>query len=305
MSWRWRRLDRCWRTSGFCGGELDGQVGPALGERIAVTLETPADQLLHAIMAGIAEFYSRNLATEALKGMTQKAKVGGTPGRAPIGYLNTRRRIEGREVRVVEVDPDRAPLVQWAFEAYATGEWTIRSLTDALAAKGLEALPHRRRVPGPVHASNIAHMLSNRYYVGRVTFKGVEYQGRHQPLVPESLFDRVQEVLRMHNQAGEKRRAYNHYLKSSIYCAHCGSRLCLTNARGKYLTGSASGGSNGASSACCPTCRLTQWRRPSSGTTAASACRRRCRRRFAPGYGPRSSVSAPRPSQRSPTPVTA
>jgi site-specific DNA recombinase len=68
-------------------------------------------------MAGIAEFYSRNLATEALKGMTQKAKAGGTPGRAPIGYLNTRRRIDGREARVVMVDPDRARLVQWAFEA--------------------------------------------------------------------------------------------------------------------------------------------------------------------------------------------
>src|SRR6266702_3877683 len=74
--------------------------------------ETPAGQLLHAIMAGSAEFYSKNLATEALKGMTQKAKVGGTPGRAPIGYLNTRRRIDGREVRTVVVDPERASLVQ-------------------------------------------------------------------------------------------------------------------------------------------------------------------------------------------------
>src|SRR2546429_224832 len=104
--------------------------------------ETPAGQLLHAIMAGIAEFYSRNLATESTKGMTQKAKVGGTPGRAHVGYLNTRRRIDGREIRVVTVDPDRASLVQWAFEAYATGEWTVRSLTEALDAKGLKALPH-------------------------------------------------------------------------------------------------------------------------------------------------------------------
>jgi site-specific DNA recombinase len=77
--------------------------------------DTPAGQLLHAIMAGIAEFYSRNLAAEALKGMTQKAKAGGTPGRAPIGYLNTRRRTEGREVATVVVDPERARLVQWAF----------------------------------------------------------------------------------------------------------------------------------------------------------------------------------------------
>ena len=45
--------------------------------------------------------------------------------------------------------PDRAPLVQWAFEAYATGEWTIRSITDELAARGFKVLPHRRKVPGP------------------------------------------------------------------------------------------------------------------------------------------------------------
>jgi hypothetical protein len=55
-------------------------------------------------MAGIAEFYSKNLAAEAFKAMSQKAKVGGTPGRAPMGYLNDRRRVDGREVRIVVVD---------------------------------------------------------------------------------------------------------------------------------------------------------------------------------------------------------
>ncbi len=36
--------------------------------------ETPSGSLLHGIMASIAEFYSRNLATEILKGSTQKAE---------------------------------------------------------------------------------------------------------------------------------------------------------------------------------------------------------------------------------------
>jgi len=76
-------------------------------------------------------------------------------------------------------------------------------------------------------------MLSNRYYLGYVTFQGTEYQGRHQPLIPQSLFDRVQEVL--HSRAtGEKERTHHHYLKSSVFCAHCGSRLCLTNTKGNY-----------------------------------------------------------------------
>ena len=57
--------------------------------------DTPTGSLIHGIMATIAEYYSQNLAVEALKGMTQKAKIGGTPGRAPIGYLNVTLRSRG------------------------------------------------------------------------------------------------------------------------------------------------------------------------------------------------------------------
>ena len=52
--------------------------------------ETPSGLLLHGIMSSIAEFYSRNLAAEVIKGTTQKAKNGGTPGRHQLGYRNCR-----------------------------------------------------------------------------------------------------------------------------------------------------------------------------------------------------------------------
>lgn len=38
-------------------------------------------------MSSIAEFYSRNLANEVIKGMSEKVKNGGSVSRAPIGYL--------------------------------------------------------------------------------------------------------------------------------------------------------------------------------------------------------------------------
>jgi site-specific DNA recombinase len=82
--------------------------------------QTPSGLLLHGIMASISEFYSRNLATEVIKGTTQKAKNGGTPGRALTGYLNVRKFENGREARTIEVDPERGPLMAWAFDAYAT-----------------------------------------------------------------------------------------------------------------------------------------------------------------------------------------
>lgn len=46
--------------------------------------------LMHDIMSSIAEFYSRNLASESKKSMRQKVKGGGTVGMVLFGYINTR-----------------------------------------------------------------------------------------------------------------------------------------------------------------------------------------------------------------------
>ena len=79
--------------------------------------ETPSGMLLHGIMSSIAEFYSRNLATETVKGLSQKAAQGGTPNRAPIGYTNVGIRDErGREIRTVVIDTPRAQHATWAFQ---------------------------------------------------------------------------------------------------------------------------------------------------------------------------------------------
>lgn len=103
--------------------------------------ETPSGKLLHGIMATIAEFYSQNLATEVVKGMSQKAKMGGAPSKAPIGYLNIIQRVDGKILRTVEVDRERAPHIKWAFEAYATGDYLMRELTEELELRGLRTRP--------------------------------------------------------------------------------------------------------------------------------------------------------------------
>ena len=71
--------------------------------------------------------------------------------------------------------------------------------------------------------------------MGDVTFHGVVYAGQHQPLVSRQLFDQVQEVLAAHHKAGEKEWVHSHYLKGTVYCGRCGSRLCLSLAKGTYL----------------------------------------------------------------------
>ena len=195
--------------------------------------ETPSGLLLHGIMSSIAEFYSRNLATEVVKGLNQKAMGGGTISMAPIGYRHTRQLVNGREVRAVEIDPERAPLIKWAFEAYATGEWTLHRLCDELAERGLRSRPGPRTPTKKVVKSALHKMLGNPYYVGVVTYRGVSYPGKHPPLIDKLLFDRVQTMLEAHNCAGERQYIHNHYLKGSLYCGNCGRRLAVTHSRAR------------------------------------------------------------------------
>ena len=193
--------------------------------------QTPSGLLLHGIMSSIAEFYSRNLANEVMKGTVQKAKNGGTPGRAPTGYLNVRRIENGREARTVEVDPVRGPLMAWAFEAYATGEWTIRRLLAELTARGLTTAPGQRGGK-PLVVSHLHRLLRHPYYVGLVRYRGVIYPGKHEPLVSPETFRHVQELLTAKHLSGEKQREYPHYLRGSIYCGQCGARLIVCHAKG-------------------------------------------------------------------------
>lgn len=195
--------------------------------------ETRSGQLLHAIMAANAEFFSRNLGLETKKGLRQKFQAGGTVGLAPLGYVNMATQIDGRDIRTVVLDEDRAPLIKWAFEAYPTGEWTLESLREELTARGLTTRPTRKRPLNDVKTPTLGRILSNPYYIGMVTYEGVQQRGRHDPLIMPHLFLRVAEVLRAHAVSGEKDRKHQHYLKGTIFCGRCGSRLLITRARGK------------------------------------------------------------------------
>jgi site-specific DNA recombinase len=194
--------------------------------------DTPFGRFMHAIVAANAEFYSANLAAEARKGLIQKAKSGGTPTRAPLGYLNVRKISDGREIRTVETDPDRAPHIQWAFTAYATGAYTLDTLGDALEDRGLVTRPTPSRPSKPLSRSQLAAMLANPYYIGTVRYAGVEYRGNHPTLIARRAFAEARAVLDAHGHAEERDRKHEHYLKGTLYCGRCDSRMSLTHAKG-------------------------------------------------------------------------
>ena len=84
------------------------------------------DKLAHGLHLLIARNYVENLREEVIKGMREKAEQGIYPGRAPFGYRNN------REKRSIEIHPENSPVVKFIFEHYATGQYSLITLRNAV-----------------------------------------------------------------------------------------------------------------------------------------------------------------------------
>ena len=194
--------------------------------------DNASGRLVEGIHALMAEFYSANLAAETKKGMVQKTKQGGWAGMAPLGYLNIQTPMNGRLLRTIEVDEERALFVKQIFELYATGDYGLSELEEKMFKLGFRSKGTAKQPPCKVHKSRIAKMLQNPFYKGIVRWNGIETQGIHQPLVSKDLWERVQGVIKVRDTAGERKRKHPHYLKGTVYCGECGSRMSSDLAKG-------------------------------------------------------------------------
>ncbi len=153
--------------------------------------------------------------------MLHKAKSGGTTGRAKLGYLNVRKDVDGHLVNSIDLDPKRAPLVTWAFEQYATGEYSLTRLQQELADQGLTTRRTTRWEEKAVSRSKLGSVLRDPYYLGMVTYKGQVYPGRHEALVSPELFERVQRVIDARMRRTQRDIVHTHFLRAMLRCGRC------------------------------------------------------------------------------------
>lgn len=119
-----------------------------------------------------------------------------------------------------------------AFCLYASGDYSLSELAAILEGRGLRTRPTRKVPAQQVGANRLASLLRNPYYLGIVNYAGKTYKGRHEPLVDETTFQEVQDLLDAKRQSGERSWRHFHYLRGSLYCAECGGRLMYNRARG-------------------------------------------------------------------------
>jgi site-specific DNA recombinase len=224
--WELERFARQRFDEAIVGQELDnlGIEFISVSENID---NTPSGRFLRGVLASHAEYDNAIRAERARMALTRKAKLGGTTYQPPRGYRLVRTSVDGRRFSQVEADPEQAALMTAAFRRYSSGDVSLATLSDEMYELGL------RTTTGNKLKANLLHkQLRNPYYLGKVPFRGEVYEGGlHPALIDQDTFDRVQEIMRAHATAGEK-RTHNHYLKGSIFCGHCGKRLVFNLAKG-------------------------------------------------------------------------
>jgi site-specific DNA recombinase len=214
-----------------------------LGVRIISCREDFGEGYVAEAMEGVSDIFnelqSRQSGEDIKAKLRHKALRGGTIGRAPLGYLNIRAAHEGRLFNSIGLDPERAPLIRHAWELYATGEYSIEQLREAVGDLGLTTRPNARwPLAQPVPETSLSKMLADPYYAGWVTVDGQLIRGLHEPIVTQALFDRVQDVIELRTKRGIRDRLLYHYLKGCLFCERCRatgrtSRLIYTEATGR------------------------------------------------------------------------
>jgi DNA invertase Pin-like site-specific DNA recombinase len=178
----------------------------------SLDMDTRGGRLAADIQAVIASDYIRNLREEAIKGLYGRLKQGVYPFLAPIGYINN----GGGKHKTI--DPIKAPLVIKAFKLYATGNFTLHSLTNHMSELGL------KNVGGnTISIKTMSKILKNPFYAGVLRVKGKTFEGGHTPLISSSLFSEVRNILS--GKGNSKKIKHDFVYKKLLKCSSCGYSL--------------------------------------------------------------------------------
>ena len=198
-------------------------------ENVILTPESRSNEkFIHGLKVLMAKNYIDNLSEEARKGMLEKASQGVWPSAAPLGYRNVVA-ADGR--RIIEPNPEVAPLITRLFQLYATGNHSLREITRVVQQEGLRF----RRSGSGLAKTSIHRILQNPIYYGAFDWKGTRYEGSHQPLVTQELWEVVQ--ARLDNRGIRNLHPVKHNFAFSglVTCGHCGCALVGEIKKGRYI----------------------------------------------------------------------
>ncbi len=187
--------DRISRNAGDLGKVIDLMDGNYLqdirtyGQRFT---NSPNDKFMLMILCSQAKLENDNRGINVKRGLRTRCEMGLWVGTAPLGYLNQKHMDKKGQVLV---DPQRAPTIKKMFEKVAYEQWSGRKVYNWMRFE----LNFYTRGNKPLTLSGVYRILENPFYYGifeRPRESGNWYQGKHQPLITQELFEKTKAQLK-------------------------------------------------------------------------------------------------------------
>ncbi len=175
----------------------------------------PEGKLFMTMLGAFAQYFSDALSGHTKKGMRERAQQGLFNGEPPFGYERCDADCLGLDDTHpgCHAEPEKASIV-----VQAKGKRKADVFGKLVGVEGRHF----------THWS-IRDMLKNPFYVGRVRHKEELFDGRHQAIVTQDLFDGVQEQIKKNRSRKTASRNGNnqnpHLLTGLVRCHECGTVL--------------------------------------------------------------------------------
>ncbi|WP_034630244.1 recombinase family protein [Desulfotruncus alcoholivorax] len=199
--------------------------------------DSPESIILESVLEGMAEYYSKNLAREVMKGMRETAlKAKHTGGLPPLGF-------DVDKDKNYIINESEAPAVRMIFEMRDAGHG-YNSIRDALHKQG-----YKTKLGKPFGKNSLHEILRNKKYIGTYVFNRstsktpdgkrnnhlsksseevIEIPNAIPAIIPESLFWKVQNKMnqnkKLRSTGGHKAKVV-YLLSGLIWCGVCGKRM--------------------------------------------------------------------------------
>ena len=184
---------------------------------------TPAGKMQRNIMLSFAEFERDMIAErtrEKLFYQASKGYWGG--GHAPLGY--------DVKNKLLEINQTESELVNKIFDYYLD-ELSVEKVAKRLNREGFKSktrITKSGKVSGggPFNKDSIHRVISNKIYIGKITYKDQEFKGLHSPIIDETKFNQVNKQLNVSkNDRFTSQVDSELLLLGRLKCGFCGGNL--------------------------------------------------------------------------------
>ena len=185
---------------------------------------TPQGKFMLNIAFGQSKYYVDNLSENVKRGLRQKIRNGVWPSRATYGYINN------PKTRGVDVDLEKSIAIKKAFQLFGMGDRSFTQIAEYLCKFNI-----KNKNGKPLHINQVRKILSNRFYVGIMSYNGEYHEGNHECFISKELFKAVQEQLNARNR--RKIRRYSFPFMGMMKCGACGAGITAEQHIKKYKNG--------------------------------------------------------------------